>query len=56
MAAIWPNHGKARSLAATRGSAACALSLALALVDVRMLNHFVLAKRQVHSFAEHGQL
>lgn len=29
---------------------------ALALVDVRILDHFVVAGRQVHSFAEHGQL
>lgn len=33
-----------------------ALSLALALVDVRILDHFVIAGHQVHSFAEHGQL
>jgi DNA repair protein RadC len=33
-----------------------ALSLALALVDVRILDHFVVAGHQVHSFAEHGQL
>jgi DNA repair protein RadC len=29
---------------------------ALALVDVRVLDHFVIAGTQVHSFAEHGQL
>ena len=29
---------------------------ALALVDVRVLDHFVVAGHQVHSFAEHGQL
>ena len=29
---------------------------ALALVDVRVLDHFVVAGSQVHSFAEHGQL
>ena len=28
----------------------------LALVDVRVLDHFVVAGLQVHSFAEHGQL
>lgn len=33
-----------------------ALMQALALVDVRILDHFVVAGRQVHSFAEHGQL
>jgi DNA repair protein RadC len=33
-----------------------ALLQALALVDVRILDHFVVAGRQVHSFAEHGQL
>lgn len=33
-----------------------ALAQALALVDVRILDHFVIAGRQVHSFAEHGQL
>lgn len=33
-----------------------ALVQALALVDVRILDHFVVAGRQVHSFAEHGQL
>ncbi|HAT32241.1 MAG TPA: hypothetical protein DCW29_15745 [Janthinobacterium sp.] len=32
------------------------LMQALALVDVRILDHFVVAGRQVHSFAEHGQL
>ena len=29
---------------------------ALALVDIRILDHFVVAGHQVHSFAEHGQL
>jgi DNA repair protein RadC len=29
---------------------------ALALVDVRVLDHFVVAGHRVHSFAEHGQL
>ena len=33
-----------------------ALAKALALVDVRVLDHFVVAGTQVHSFAEHGQL
>jgi DNA repair protein RadC len=33
-----------------------ALMQALALVDVRILDHFVVAGLQVHSFAEHGQL
>lgn len=33
-----------------------ALIQALALVDVRVLDHFVVAGHQVHSFAEHGQL
>ena len=33
-----------------------ALIQALALVDVRILDHFVVAGHQVHSFAEHGQL
>ncbi|CDG81795.1 RadC family protein [Janthinobacterium agaricidamnosum] len=33
-----------------------ALMQALALVDVRILDHFVVAGNQVHSFAEHGQL
>ncbi|HEU5435586.1 MAG TPA: DNA repair protein RadC [Telluria sp.] len=32
------------------------LTQALALVDVRVLDHFVVAGREVHSFAEHGQL
>jgi DNA repair protein RadC len=32
------------------------LKQALSLVDVRMLDHFVVAGHQVHSFAEHGQL
>ncbi len=29
---------------------------ALALVDIRVLDHVVVAGSQVHSFAEHGQL
>jgi DNA repair protein RadC len=33
-----------------------ALGQALALVDVRVLDHFIVAGHQVHSFAEHGQL
>lgn len=33
-----------------------ALAQALALVDIRVLDHFVVAGTQVHSFAEHGQL
>jgi len=33
-----------------------ALVQALALVDVRVLDHFVVAGSQVHSFAENGQL
>ncbi len=33
-----------------------ALKQTLALVDVRVLDHFVVAGRHVHSFAEHGQL
>ncbi len=33
-----------------------ALMQALALVDVRVLDHFVVAGPQVHSFAEHGQM
>jgi DNA repair protein RadC len=33
-----------------------ALKQALALVDVRVLDHFIVAGHQVHSFAEHGQL
>ncbi|MDB5764119.1 MAG: hypothetical protein JWQ21_3114, partial [Herminiimonas sp.] len=28
----------------------------LALIDVRVLDHFVVGGRQVYSFAEHGQL
>jgi DNA repair protein RadC len=34
----------------------CALVQALALVDVRVLDHFIVAGAQVHSFAEHGQM
>lgn len=33
-----------------------ALKQALTLVDVRVLDHFIVAGHQVHSFAEHGQL
>lgn len=33
-----------------------ALKQALALVDVRLLDHFVVAGRQVYSFAEHGDV
>lgn len=33
-----------------------ALKQALAMVDVRALDHFIIAGRLVHSFAEHGQL
>lgn len=33
-----------------------ALKQALALIDVRILDHFVVAGKQVYSFAEHGQL
>lgn len=33
-----------------------ALMQALALVDVRILDHFVVAGPRVHSFAEHGQI
>jgi DNA repair protein RadC len=33
-----------------------ALMQALALVDVRVLDHFVVAGPHVHSFAEHGQM
>ncbi|WP_343728997.1 DNA repair protein RadC [Duganella sp.] len=33
-----------------------ALVQALALVDIRILDHFVVAGHQIHSFAEHGQL
>lgn len=33
-----------------------ALKQALALVDVRVLDHFIVAGHHVHSFAEHGQL
>ena len=32
------------------------LGQALALVDIRVLDHFVVAGPQVYSFAEHGQL
>jgi DNA repair protein RadC len=33
-----------------------ALKQALALVDVRVLDHFIVAGHRVHSFAEHGQV
>lgn len=33
-----------------------ALKQALALVDTRVLDHFVVAGRQVYSFAEHGEI
>lgn len=33
-----------------------ALVQALSLVDIRVLDHFVVAGNQVHSFAESGQL
>lgn len=33
-----------------------AMKQALALVDVRVLDHFVVAGKNIHSFAEHGQL
>ncbi|TWI47343.1 DNA repair protein RadC [Pseudoduganella flava] len=33
-----------------------ALVQALALVDVRILDHFVVAGHEVHSFAENGQM
>jgi len=33
-----------------------ALKQALALIDIRLLDHFVVAGPRVHSFAEHGQL
>lgn len=33
-----------------------ALKQALALVDIRVLDHFVVAGRQVYSFAEHGEI
>lgn len=32
------------------------LKQALALIDVRVLDHFVVAGQEVHSFAEHGQM
>jgi DNA repair protein RadC len=37
-------------------SLTAALKQALALVDVRVLDHFVVAGRHVYSFAEHGQM
>jgi DNA repair protein RadC len=33
-----------------------ALKQALALIDIRVLDHFIVAGNQVHSFAEHGQI
>jgi DNA repair protein RadC len=33
-----------------------ALKQALALVDIRVLDHFIIAGRQAYSFAEHGCL
>ena len=33
-----------------------ALTQALSLVEIRVLDHFVVAGNQVYSFAEHGQL
>lgn len=33
-----------------------ALKQALSLVDIRVLDHFVVAGRQVYSFAEHGEI
>ncbi|GAB3548799.1 DNA repair protein RadC [Noviherbaspirillum agri] len=33
-----------------------ALQHALALVDIRVLDHFIVAGREVYSFAEHGEL
>lgn len=33
-----------------------ALKQALSLVDVRVLDHFIVAGRQVYSFAEHGEI
>ncbi|WP_019140360.1 RadC family protein [Noviherbaspirillum massiliense] len=33
-----------------------ALKQAMALVDVRVLDHFIIAGRHVYSFAEHGQI
>jgi DNA repair protein RadC len=33
-----------------------ALTQALELVDIRVLDHFIVAGPLVHSFAEHGQL
>lgn len=33
-----------------------ALKQALDLVDVRLLDHFIIAGKHVHSFAEHGQI
>ncbi len=32
------------------------LKSALALVDIRVLDHFIVASNSVHSFAEHGQI
>ncbi|HEX7645801.1 MAG TPA: DNA repair protein RadC, partial [Noviherbaspirillum sp.] len=33
-----------------------ALKQALALVDIRVLDHFIVAGKQVYSFAEHGEI
>jgi len=33
-----------------------ALVQALALIDVRVVDHFIVAGAHIHSFAEHGQL
>ena len=37
-------------------SLTAALRQALGLVDIRVLDHFVVAGRHVHSFAEHGEM
>ncbi|MGB6056166.1 MAG: DNA repair protein RadC [Burkholderiaceae bacterium] len=51
------NHpsGSPQPSAADRALTA-ALKQALALVDVRVLDHFIVARAGIHSFAEHGQL
>jgi DNA repair protein RadC len=33
-----------------------ALKQSLAMVDIRVLDHFIVAGRHIYSFAEHGQL
>ncbi len=33
-----------------------ALTRSLALIDVQVLDHFIVAGSNIHSFAEHGQL